>query len=142
MDRSGLRPGDAIVAGRVLALLLPAVTLRNRVALPRLIRLFESSPRHATPRRDRLDRARRLTDGILHRFFGGGFCMKRALVLYHFMTRANVPGRIVFGVARNGESLKGHAWLEVEGRPYCESEDVSGFRIVYAHPGSGVDEVG
>jgi len=89
VKRKAKAKSDIAVVLRICALLLPAVLLRNRWPLPRLVRFFESAPRSGHDAAN-LARARRLTDGILHRLFGGAFCMKRALILYHFMTRSNM----------------------------------------------------
>jgi len=124
---------DSFLAAQILAWLVPVLALQNRLPLPRLIRIFEATGK-GPPQPDRLYRARRLTDGLLHRLFGGAFCMKRSLILFHFMTKWSVDGRIRFGVARDGHDLKGHAWLEVDGQPWGEDSDVSDFKVVYSYP--------
>jgi hypothetical protein len=131
--RERFGPADFLLAAQILGLLLPVLTLQDRLPLPRLVKFFEAEG-DGPPRPDRLVRARRLTDGLLHRLFGGAFCMKRSLILFHFMTKWSVDGQIRFGVARDGQDLKGHAWLEVDGQPWGEDKDVSGFKVVYSYP--------
>lgn len=126
---------DSLLAAQIIAWLVPVLILQNRVPLPRLVKFFEARG-GGSPRPERLMRARRLTDGLLHHLFNGAFCMKRSLILFHFMTKWGVDGRIRFGVARNeaGSGLKGHAWLEVDGEPWGEDKDVSGFKVMYSYP--------
>jgi len=58
-------------------------------------------------------------------------CLRRALVLYHFLRSAGIDVQILFGVRRNiqhshdgaGNHLDGHAWLVCQGQPFLELND-------------------
>lgn len=50
-------------------------------------------------------------------------CWKRALVLHRFLALNGIESRINFGLQRNGDGgMRGHAWLEYQGRPFLENE--------------------
>lgn len=110
-------------------------SLQNRVPIPRLLEAFETTPRETPDGETRLAHVRWLTDGILHRLFGGAYCIKRTLILFHYARRFGLEPRVVFGVAREGDGLKGHAWLELHGHPYKENEGaVEEYKVIYSHP--------
>ena len=49
-------------------------------------------------------------------------CWKRATVLHRYLALAGVATTIRFGVRKDGDrELKGHAWLELDGKPILES---------------------
>jgi hypothetical protein len=79
----------------------------------------------------------RLTDLLLERRVAllRPSCMLRSLVLFRFLREAGIPVQVNFGVARDGDALKGHSWLTLDGVPYAEPADpTSRFRIVYRYP--------
>jgi Transglutaminase-like superfamily len=79
----------------------------------------------------------RMTDLLLERRVAllRPSCMLRSLVLYRFLREAGIPVQVNFGVARDGDALKGHSWLTLDGVPYAEPADpTSRFRIVYRYP--------
>lgn len=47
-------------------------------------------------------------------------CLRRALVLYHWCRKHGIESRVFVGVGKDGDALKGHAWLSVAGRIYRE----------------------
>src|SRR5215217_3125084 len=49
-------------------------------------------------------------------------CWKRAAVLHRYLSRSGISTRIIFGVRNETEGkVDGHAWLELDGRPFLES---------------------
>ena len=50
-------------------------------------------------------------------------CLRRSLVLYHWCRKNGVDSKVVVGVDKNGDELKGHAWLCVYGHIYREDAD-------------------
>ncbi|NNE33934.1 MAG: lasso peptide biosynthesis B2 protein [Rhodothermales bacterium] len=113
------------------------VFLQDKLPIPRLVDIFDSKGRSVPDGMDRLAHIRWLTDGILHRLFGGSYCMKRTLILFHYAQRYGVESTVVFGVARDGDTLKGHAWLSIDGEPYKENEGaVDNYKVIYSHPPS------
>ena len=61
-------------------------------------------------------------------------CWKRATVLHRYLALHGIATTIVFGVRKevDGE-LKGHAWLQSEGRPFLESEPPL-YNVTYTFP--------
>lgn len=85
----------------------------------------------------RLAHVRWLTDGVLHAFFGGAYCTKRTMILFHYARRYGVEATVNFGVARQKETIKGHAWITIDGEPYMENDGtVDDFKIIYSYPPS------
>lgn len=50
-------------------------------------------------------------------------CLRRSLVLYHWCRKNGLDSKVVVGVDKNGDELKGHAWLCVYGHVYREDAD-------------------
>ena len=68
-----------------------------------------------------------------------GICLRRSLLRYHFLRRAGLPVRIVFGARfkeqTEGGGIGGHAWLTLVGQPYYENpQDYDGFVVMYTYP--------
>jgi Transglutaminase-like superfamily len=94
-----------------------------------------STDGHPDP--EKCERIIRLTDLLLERRVAllRPSCMLRSLVLYRFLREAGIPVQVNFGVERDGDALKGHSWLTLDGVPYAEPADpTSRFRIVYRYP--------
>lgn len=47
-------------------------------------------------------------------------CLRRSLVLYRWCKKHGVESKVVVGVDKDGDVLKGHAWLYVHGQVYRE----------------------
>lgn len=47
----------------------------------------------------------------------GGACMPRALAVQFMLRRRGIASRLCLGVARNGEVLAAHAWVETDEGP-------------------------
>lgn len=48
-------------------------------------------------------------------------CLRRSLLLLRWCCKRRIQAHMVIGVDRTGESLEGHSWIELEGRPFMES---------------------
>jgi hypothetical protein len=58
----------------------------------------------------------------------GTRCLPRALVLQALLREAGLAPDLRIGVTRDaGGGLTAHAWVECEGRPVLEHEDLDGF---------------
>ena len=57
-------------------------------------------------------------------------CLRRSLVLHGLLERRAVRSRVCFGVARTGEALDAHAWIECDG--IVIDEDRTRFRELRA----------
>ena len=60
-------------------------------------------------------------------------CWKRATVLHRYLALSGIGTSIVFGVRKEADELKGHAWLQADGRPFLESEQPL-YTITYSFP--------
>ena len=61
-------------------------------------------------------------------------CWKRATVLHRYLALAGVATTIRFGVRKDGDrELKGHAWLELNGKPILESARPV-YTVTYSFP--------
>lgn len=54
-------------------------------------------------------------------------CLRRSLVLQWLLGRAGVPVELKLGVRREGQGIAAHAWIEYQGEPVGEPEDVEQF---------------
>ncbi|MDX1428985.1 MAG: lasso peptide biosynthesis B2 protein [Rhodothermales bacterium] len=134
-SRRELRPGDWVRIARICGMLARIVALQKRVSVARLVASFDSAP---AEQRDRIDigRINWLTRGVLRRLFSGRYCMKRSLILFHFLRKAGREARIVFGVTKEEGKLEGHAWVTVNGEPYAEEGPVDKYTVTYVYPDS------
>jgi hypothetical protein len=61
-------------------------------------------------------------------------CWKRAAVLHRFLSLRGISTRICFGVkTERAGKIKGHAWLEADGKPILEKEPPD-YVITYTFP--------
>jgi len=111
---------------------LVSVLLRL-VPLPRLLRLL--TPKHTDSRpwpREKLVNFCSFWLGRDAAFFSKS-CLKRSLVLYHYLNQQGEPTRFLIGVRHDGQKLCGHAWILLEGKKLFPDEDLD-YRIIYAYP--------
>ncbi len=47
-----------------------------------------------------------------------GNCLDRSLLLYRLVSETGADAALVMGVRRDGADVKGHAWVELDGRPF------------------------
>ena len=47
-------------------------------------------------------------------------CFVRAVALVRLLHRARIPARLLLGVRRDGNAVRAHAWVEIDGRPLGE----------------------
>ncbi len=61
-------------------------------------------------------------------------CLYVALGRYAVLRREGYPAAFVMGIADAGQGEPGHAWVEVDGRPFAEPGDVSRYRVTFRYP--------
>jgi hypothetical protein len=114
--------------------------------LPTMMAQLTPSPGQPGEQEGRLNAAevRQLADAVAawHIFSPLGICLRRSLLRYCFLHELHVPVSIVFGArlkhASAGGDIGGHAWLTLNGAPYCEqSKDYQGFVPMYVYPVDG-----
>lgn len=120
-------------------MLVSLLVLQRAVSLPRLMRIFDARP---APR-GRIEPARLvyLATGLVRATLRDRYCMKRSLLIFHFLRRWGYDARILFGVVRDGDELRGHAWIELNGAPLAERGDPRrAYAVTYSYPNE--DEAG
>jgi hypothetical protein len=61
-------------------------------------------------------------------------CWKRAMVLHRFLALHGIESRINFGVQTSADGIvRGHAWLEHQGRPLLE-DDAGSYVVTFSLP--------
>ena len=63
-----------------------------------------------------------------------GTCLYRALGRYAILRRTGLDATFVMGLGPNGVHDDGHAWVEVEGKPFQELNDVTNFAVTFRYP--------
>lgn len=62
-------------------------------------------------------------------------CLKRSLVLYHFLRRYDCDVGIHIGVRKGQAKIAGHSWLTLHGQVFADSEEqVGDFKPIYNYP--------
>jgi|SRR5690606_18639048 len=133
MPSPPLRLSDLGRLAHIGGLLVAFEVLKRRTSLPRLLRTFERAP-HAVVTAAKVERAVWLTQGALRRCYRRDFCLPQSLVLFHLLSGWGLPVRIHFGVRKQDGAVVGHAWLELDGEPFCEPHDPRPFyHIIHSH---------
>ena len=121
------------------------------LTLPQLMKVLSRHSLHLPGNRDKeayKEKIVRFTDYILTRNFWiyQNTCLKRSLVLYHFLQRVVADIHICFGVRLKEDSsiqdrakgLEGHAWLIHHGEIFLEGHPdiTSTYAVTYCFPES------
>ena len=143
---------DAALFMRMFSLVTLLPAMLKLLSIPRLMKLL--TPRGTTNFRKPVDdkgrdRIVKYTDYLQGRnvWMFKSTCLRRSLVLYHFLRRAGVNVQICFGVRYKGElqqegsskELEGHAWLLYKGEIFLERNAamVRGYTVTYCFPAKG-----
>jgi Transglutaminase-like superfamily len=118
-----MHPSDGLLAGRMLAWRLVLPVLKRFLALRRLAALMWSEHGgHVRP--DRSERVVELADLV----YRSGHhpprdnCLDRGLVLYRYLSAIGVHPRLVVGMRREGDEVRGHVWVTRDGTPLGDYE--------------------
>ena len=66
--------------------------------------------------------------------FGVGECLVRSFVLYNLLRRFGYNPVLVIGGRLAKSDLDCHSWIEVDGKPLCESNNPNmNFKVLYVH---------
>ena len=58
-------------------------------------------------------------------------CMIRSLILYELCCKNNIKASLVTGVKKTDNTLSGHSWIEIDGKPFNENESyIKTFTVV------------
>jgi len=116
-------PREAFLLARMAGWTIILSIAARLVPLPKALRIMTPRRRHpATLPPARIARLASLVTAT---------CWKRAALLHRYL---DVDNRVVFGVRHAGESLlDGHAWVEVDGRPFPEPAPPD-YHVTFVYP--------
>lgn len=127
-------PGDLWLLLRIAALASVMPVLLRWMKLPVLLNLLDSRNTSAAVEMGQVDRIVGFTHFVLRKSRLGkrSWCLRRSLLLYHFLGKAGLPVEINFGIQKvNG--LEGHAWLTHGGEVYLDKEEfTSSYAVIYS----------
>jgi hypothetical protein len=61
-------------------------------------------------------------------------CLRQSLTLYRTLSQMGYPVELHFGIHKDGDDLKGHSWVTIQGKPVAERTGMEIFRAVYSQP--------
>jgi hypothetical protein len=128
-------PARAWLLARMASWVVILSVLAKLLSLPRALRIVSTSVRRTSAEVDPAHLSMAL-DALLEAgvFVFKPSCWKRATVLRRYLAMAGVATTIRFGVRRDaGGELKGHAWLELNGKPILERSPPV-YTITYSFP--------
>jgi hypothetical protein len=138
------QPARAWLMARMAAWVVVLSGLVKFCSLPRALSMVSAGTRGKRNGKE-VDRAELSTaiDAVLgvNSFVFKPNCWKRATVLHRYLALQGVSTKIVFGVRKEptGE-LKGHAWLESDGKPILESA-APAYQTTYTFPSAEPFEI-
>jgi len=131
------RPGNLMLFLQVLGLVVGMPLLLRVLPFRRLL-VFLTPDKPRSLSREKAELAIQYTDILLGLNLPGcgRNCLRRTLVLYHFLRRAGLGVRVNLGVKYEpGKRLSGHGWLTVDGKTYLEQgEPERSFQLIYSYP--------
>jgi len=131
----------------LLATLLPAML--RLLSLPRLFKILTPTDLNVCNNQNierRRDTIVKFTDYIFSRNFWiyKHTCLKRSLVLFHFLRKLGIIVSVCFGVRYDEEfsdreakkKLEAHSWLVYKGKAYLEktTELTESYKVIYCFP--------
>ena len=123
--------------------------LINLLSIPKFMKILTPKNLRANNHKDAeelMNKTIKFTDYILNRNFliYRNTCLKRSLVLYHFLRRLGINVHICFGIRFNqnllieeGEKkIDGHAWLFYKGKIFLERDvkNTTRYKKTYCFP--------
>ena len=114
---------DLLLVARMFVWMLLVPVLKRLVPLPAVARLMWVDRPTGMAHRERQQRIVRGARLLLRtQSFGRDEnCLDRSLILYRFLSREMLNPRLVLGVQGERQSVKGHAWVTVDGTPVVEA---------------------
>lgn len=137
LRRQRVTPREALAVASMLARAPVVWWRKDRMPLPSLVQFFDHPPR-STPCCIDPERLIVLTSAAFRRIGLKDFCVPLALLAFARLTRCGFEPEIVFGIAKTGDRLHGHAWIEIDGRPVGEgASPYETFRKTFAYSSAG-----
>jgi hypothetical protein len=126
MEHKGYRlPQDLLLIFWALLRLVYYEIIIHRRPLPEILREIREMKASSSPAPEavmsHLDKLWRACGFWMERLFRSPRpCLRRALVLYYWCRKHGIESQVFVGVGKDGDVLKGHAWLSVYGQVYRE----------------------
>lgn len=135
-----MNDGPRATLSAVLRILVELVGRRAIVAarferepLDRLLAALDRGPRDAEVSDD-LSAAMAWADSVADRVPAlPKTCLYRSLARFAALRARGIDARFVMGLPRS-QGGHGHAWVEIDGAPYLEDEDVSAMAVTFCYP--------
>lgn len=96
------------------------------------------SPPPGTVSLEALRHTGRLVNGAARHLLPPHNCLTRSLVLQWLLRRQGVPTDLCLGAQLEGGQLRAHAWVEFDGHPLNDAEDVAERFPPFTRPGIAV----
>lgn len=116
-----------------LAAILPLMI--KYMSIPRVLALLEPKKGYSNGSVKACELAH-IAGSVVRRLprFGIGECLFRSLVLYNLLLKFTYHPVLMLGGKLSDGALDCHCWIEVDGKPLCESNDPSKqFKVLYAY---------
>lgn len=126
-------PKDLWLLLRIAAMASILPLLLRWMRLPTLLKVLQSRNSVAAPEKEQIDKIVRFSNFVFGRnvLAGKSSCLKRSLLLYHFLGKAGMEVELNFGI-KKGNGLLGHCWLTSGGKIYLDNEDhITNFEVIY-----------
>lgn len=106
----------------------------HRESLDRMLDGIARGARGSGRSRASVERTILATESVLDRVPGvPKTCLYRALARFATLRRCGAEVVFVMGLPARGDG-HGHAWVELDGAPFCEDEDVSSMAVTFCYP--------
>jgi hypothetical protein len=128
-----ISPGEWVLLPQFVVFLLAAGVSLRLVALPRLMSFItlcaEGRWRKCFPLlhgRYEVARLAALVNLAARGTYGQGCCLMRSLLLLWLLKARGEGAELCLGVSKEATTLRGHAWIEMQGRVIGDSEEMIG----------------
>lgn len=130
-----LRPGEWFLLAQMSVMLSALLILQRFLPLPRLMALYDPEPAESPRPKVEPRRLVTLVTALVRITLRDRFCMKRSILIFHFLQKWGYDARIYFGVVKEANELQGHAWVELDGKPMAERGDPrKQYAVTYSYP--------
>lgn len=132
---STLKRFEWLLLLQISSLLCSLLMTYRSVPMQILMEKFDAEPDPPGTLRVRPGRLAYLVTGFMRFTLRDRYCMKRSILIFHFLRRWGHSASVFFGVVKEDGALQGHAWVELDGRPFAEAGDPRlRYTVTYVYP--------